>query len=79
MFKSVGCSSREPEFASQNPPGDLHPSVTPGSRALMLSSGLCRHCTHIGKTLIHKIERKKSLEREWILDPQNCVDMCYFQ
>lgn len=40
---SSGCSTREPELASEHPYGDSQPFTSPVSEALMLGDSLLKH------------------------------------
>jgi hypothetical protein len=51
--KSTDCSSRDPEFNSQQPHGGSQPSAM-GSDALFCNAGI-----HADPALIHKIKRKR--------------------
>jgi hypothetical protein len=63
VVKSTDCSSRGPEFNSQQPHGGSQPSIM-GSDALFLGVWRQLQCTHIPKINKYIFKKKKEKRRK---------------
>jgi hypothetical protein len=71
VIKSTDCSSRGPEFDSQQPHGGSKPSVEPGSGGACLYSqhlrGRGRGISKFETSLVYKVSSRTELTELWLL------------